>query len=225
MVAVGCVPRYNAVSPVLSEPELQAADRFPYGGANVTLQSINDRYSSTEARCTKVQGAMQREVDGIETKNLAIGASFAAVAAGLAAASGIYSLSKGDDADPTVSALLALGAGASTTPTFFYLGSDQRATTVKERLTKVEERRKSSNDAWRAVKNAQTNITIANAELRATKEEYVAARCDAAAAPECPSLLDAVKRASGAARDAQVRGMEAIDALDDAVRDLRMACQ
>lgn len=221
----GCVPRYNVPAPVVFDHDLKSADHFPYSGNNAALNSVNDTYTRTDARCRKVQGGMQGEVDGIETRNLAVAASFAAVAAGLATTSGIYTLSKKDDADPTISAVLALGAGASTAPTFFYFGSDERANVVKERVTKIEERRKTTNEAWRAVKRAQSDYDDSGDKLSIATGKYKN-QCENAKPPdECEALKEQVRVATATDREMLSKVRQAIDLLDDAVRQLSAACQ
>jgi hypothetical protein len=223
--ALGCVSRYNSRPVEISKADVELADRFPYAGDNRALLAINEAYARTDAKCSRIKAAMQVEVDGIEVKNLAIGATFAGVAAALATASGLYSLSEGQQANPTVTGFLALGAGISTTPTFFYLGSDERAGTVKDRLGKIEERRLTTNDAWRAVKSAQTDVTIANAGAKAAQAAHDKKCAPAGGAPECVGSLAQIEQRKAEVQAAVAKAFQAIDALDDNVRELGEACR
>jgi hypothetical protein len=116
---------------------------------------------------------MVQESDQIQTRNAIIGAGFALVAAGMATSSGVYSIWKGDDADPRVNATLGLGAGASTVPTFWYFGADVRDQELKKRIQGVDAKSDLTVDAYKALKAADRDFD------RATREGDEAAKAKA----------------------------------------------
>jgi hypothetical protein len=119
---------------------------------------------------------MQREIDAIQLRDGVIGAGFAATAAALATAAGVYSLWKGDDADSRVSATLGLGAGASTVPTFFYLGGDKRTETLKQRMNAIDDGRTSVSDAYKRLEESDRNFDRAQRQTTSDPAELARAR-------------------------------------------------
>lgn len=160
-VSGGCVHRYDTEPLSPTSDEVRVANRFTYSDETppdkVTL--VNAEWMKLGAKCAKVRAAMQRESDGIASKNAVTGALFAAVSAGLAVASGLYTTAKGDDADPTISAGLALGAGATTVPTFFFFGSDEREKIVDSRIEALDAGLEQVQVAWEQFNTADTRLT------------------------------------------------------------------
>ncbi|MGK4000657.1 hypothetical protein [Sorangium sp. So ce1024] len=188
-----------------------------------------------DATCTKVRAEMLRETDGIAMKNLAVGAIFAAVAAGLSTASGIYNLAEGEDASPTVSAILGLGAGASTVPTFFYFGSDERQKVVQDRMKSIDERREQVNRTWQSFKAQNREFSSLSADLREATKNYEQAKApddqctfappDTLKQQQCESAKKNLENVTGRYRASIAAWHQAADSIDDAVTALADACK
>lgn len=235
ILVANCIRRYDTESLSPSQEEIRAANRFTYLDQappdKVTL--INAEWAKLGARCSKIRAAMQKESDGISSKNAWTGAVFAATTAGLALASGLYTTAKGEDADPTISAGLALGAGASAVPTFFYFGSDEREKTVNSRIEGIDSASEQVQVAWQQFNTADTKFTQDNSLKDRASQEYDAARnggtCDQlATAPEkrkCEALETRLKSALEAAENDVAAWHQATNALDQSVQRLLAKCR
>jgi len=137
-LAGACVSPYNTPPITVAKTDVvtEIALRYEVDDKNPVLSG---NWRNVMATCRVMRGLMVREVDRIETQNRIIGSGFAALAAGMATSSGVYSLWKGDDADARVTATLGLGAGLSTIPTFAYFGSDKRKEEVSARIHSIDE--------------------------------------------------------------------------------------
>jgi hypothetical protein len=170
VMATGCVAPYNKEAPPAITPagyKLRLDPRFG--------DDLSKNWNDTFVFCGAMRARMVTESDNINTKNWGIGAAFAGLTAGLSLASGIYSILEGDQADGKVTAILALGAGVSTVPTFFYFGSDKRQTTVTTRIQNLDTKRAAAETAFNNLYSADRANTVVQNDGSATP----AAKADA----------------------------------------------
>ncbi|QSQ24846.1 hypothetical protein JY651_07865 [Pyxidicoccus parkwayensis] len=224
------------LTPTPAEMEAASTLNYPPPKADEVpdrVNIINSNWPKIDARCTKVRAAMLSEADGTSAKNSAIGAVFAGLTAGLAAASGLYASIKGDDANHTVTALLAFGATGTSVPTFFYFGSDDREKIVRQRIGVIDERRSRVADAWTSFKAVDRQFTSDNMDLEDIERALGAAEpngdCsqigDAARKAACEVLISKRNDARKKSRETTLLWHQATDALDDAVIKLSEACR
>lgn len=174
VLLTGCVKRYDTISLALTPADLAGASEFPYP-ARIPPDKVglvNGEWKKLSARCLKVRAAMQSERDGISSKNAVTGAIFAGLTAVLALASGLYTTAAGEDAEPAVSAGLALGAGVTTAPTFLYFGSDERETVVGTRIAAIDAGLEDVLRAWAAFNQVDTRINTAFDQEDSAKKEH-----------------------------------------------------
>lgn len=96
----------------------------------VNIESIskhcNDKYSELQ----RLKERRQRQIN-------ITGSIFATLTAGLSTTSAIYSIWENGNADSRITAVLAIGAGATTVPSFFYFGSDRDVETYTKRIEEI----------------------------------------------------------------------------------------
>jgi hypothetical protein len=229
VLSTGCVPRYDGNLRTPGDADYRAAASFAYPRKKdpERISLVSDEWNKGDASCSIVRAAMIREADGISSKNAALGSLFAGATAALAAASGLYTSIKREDADPTVSALLAFGAGGTAVPTFFYFGSDDREKLVRTRIAAIDERRKQVLEAWASFKATDREfITVDRERDAALKRFQAAGDC---AVPDKKAACDIAqsKLDDANARRAEVVGRwhASTDAVDDAVNALGTTCR
>lgn len=241
LLSSGCVSRYDKqlydgklLPP--NKDQREAAFNFPYlqrtGQDEVT--TILAEWPKVEASCTIVRGAMVSEADGIDTKNRGIGATFTGIAAALALSSGLYSSLAGDDSNPKIAGVLALGATGAAVPTFFYLGSDEREKTVRDRIKAIDDRRLQAEDAWSTLMDADRGLSSADRATKSARDELTLARAGATRCSDvvgepaqevCNTAEKALKSAEQAYSEATVRWQQTADAFGAAVIKLQNSCR
>jgi hypothetical protein len=247
---LACVKRYDTEALTPTDTEINATIKFTYPleGRPDKVNLVNAEWPKIGAQCAKARAAMQRESDGITTRNSVVGATFAGATAALAIASGLYTTSKGEDADPTISSALALGAGGTAVPTFFYFGSDEREKVVNARIQAIDDALSRVNESWVQFNGVQIGVTQAQeAADTATDDYHAKLGCggladDAAAArcvnsKQCDGIADLALR--GACNDVRARQAAtaitlreqtaawhgATNTLDQSVQKLALICR
>ncbi len=147
LVVSGCVAPYNTtLNPDIS----QWRDRVQSLGTAYDDEEmhLSESWVAVQATCDAVLVEMRREVDQINSRNTAIEAVFGAVTAAASFGALIYNLAV-DEPEPLVTAVLAGTGGASTVPTFLFLGTDEREAEVRQRIQSIEDGRDTVNSALR----------------------------------------------------------------------------
>lgn len=148
VVSTSCVPaRYNA-RPIRLDPQMYAPVIEADFAGN---QSVAENWKTTFELCREVRSYMQAEIDAIEARNNALAAVWAGLAAGAGLLASVYSMVEQDDADARVAGVLGLAAAGGAIPTFFFLGTDERAEDVRTRLADVKAKEAETRSRFDAV--------------------------------------------------------------------------
>lgn len=147
LLTAGCVQPYNTAV----DPDISAwRERVQSLGTayDDDEMHLSESWISVQATCDAVLVEMRREVDQIHSRNTAIEAVFGAVTAAASAAALIYNLAV-DEPEPLITSILTGVGGASTVPTFIFLGTDEREAEVRGRIQSIEDGRDTVNSALR----------------------------------------------------------------------------
>lgn len=121
-------------------PHLAYANR-----ANSVQAEIAKNHDIVQARCRMISNAMMAERDSIKHRNQVIGSIWAGITGALAFSNGLYNVIAKEQANSVVSALLGVGAGGASIPTYFFFGSDRREMDLSEKISAIVKGRENLN--------------------------------------------------------------------------------
>jgi hypothetical protein len=166
MVTIGvfctsCIRPYNVTPVVVSKDSFHTTFPSRYSPEGFSLK---ENWEQVDSGCHEIRSRMSREADLIVRRNAVIGALFSGLTAGLALSSSIYATAA-DNPNKKTLALLTLGAGGTTIPTFFYFGSDERVQTLRDRMKTIDDKQQSCVALYESLKQADRGLDAAKRRL------------------------------------------------------------
>ena len=212
LMGSGCVKRYNSDPVKVTDQDYRTTFPELLAGGKDDPFALKANWESVDRACNVRRAAIVQEADALTTRRRAIIALFTGVATGLALSTTIYN-TVDETPNRKVTAVLGLATGLGATPTFFFLGADEREKDVRGTLNRIDAQREALLD-----KLANYHQVVANFDTTRRAQEKAEAAMKRAS--------EELKNAGGGATAAQQQAVKdttaAFEAADKALDEVRI---